>query len=169
MSLHCISRKRFRHKVRVQGTLCVYYPLISRTLSLMVTQHSDDPKAVATDVPPSWLETHKRSLFLVALFVVIFLSTRLTIRTINDTDYSMHVRSLQAFWSGKSPYNVGGYFQPPWDIFFLAPLVNQPLETWLALNVAIFAVSAIDLGTPAALILLIHPIFITLIASSNPE
>jgi hypothetical protein len=125
--------------------------------------------AQSDTIATSFWEKNKRGLFAAALFIVIFASTRLYIRPINSVDYEVHIHGLQAFWNGQSPYTVQGYYEPPWSIFLIAPLVNQPLETWLALSVSLFATSVIDLGTPAALLLLAHPIVITLIASSNPE
>ncbi len=117
---------------------------------------------------PFW-EQHKRTLFIVALFVTVFVAARLAIRPINSVDYGVYVRAVQAFWNGQSPFTVQGYYYPPWSIFFIAPLANQPLETWLALSVALFAASVIDQGRPAGLLLLLSPIFITLLASSNAE
>jgi hypothetical protein len=107
--------------------------------------------------------------FLLAVFAAVFVGARLVIHPINNIDYIVHVVGLQNFWSGKTPYNMPGYLLPPWSIFFIAPLVNQPLETWLALTVAFLVVGIIDLGTPAGLLLLAHPVFILLLASSNPE
>src|SRR5262249_13757803 len=136
---------------------------------MKTTPPADESLAEDNVRSTSWIEAHKRSLFVAALFIVIFLAVRFTIQAKNDTDYAMHMRSIQAFWNGQSPYSIGGYFLPPWDIFFLAPLVNQPVETWLALEVAIFAAMVVDLGSPFGLLMLLHPIFITLIVSSNPE
>ncbi|MBX3081932.1 MAG: hypothetical protein KF716_09900 [Anaerolineae bacterium] len=115
--------------------------------------------------PPSY-----RRLLMVALtFVVVFVAVRVAIRPINDTDYQIYRDGLEHFWQGQSPYPVTGYVLPPWATVILAPLVNQPLEVWLALTVTIFVVSVLDQGSPVALLLLLHPIFLTLIASSNPE
>ncbi len=111
----------------------------------------------------------RRIIFLLLLFIVTFVAIRLTIRPINTLDYDIHIVGLQGFWEGRSPYTVTGYYDPPWSIFILAPLAYQPLETWLALTFAFFTVLMFDLGKPSGLILLVHPIFFTLIASSNPE
>jgi hypothetical protein len=127
-------------------------------------------QALSSDPPDlNFWERNKRPLFIAALFVVIFISARFAIRPINNTDYNSYILGLQLFWRGESPYNSVNYYMPPWSAFFLAPLVNQPLETWLALNVALFATAIIDLGKPSGLLLLIHPVFITLLAASNPE
>lgn len=115
------------------------------------------------------LEPRARAAFLAALFVMIFVCVRAFIKPINDVDYQVHILALKSFWQGQGPYAVFGFLEPPWSIFFQAPLVNQPLETWLALAVALFVTIIIDLGTPAGLLQIAHPIFITLIASSNPE
>ncbi len=117
----------------------------------------------------SYWEKRKRGLFNAALFLTLFICVRAFIRPINSVDYDVRRRALNAFWSGHSPYTVQGYYEPPWTIFIIAPLVNQPVETWLALSVALFVTSALDLGKPSALVLLAHPIFLTLIVSSNPE
>lgn len=113
--------------------------------------------------------TVPRFLFIAALFCVIFISARLFIHPINNTDYLNSQTGLRAFWRGETPYVSALYYMPPWSAFFLAPLVNQPLETWLALDVALFATMIVDLGSPSSLLLLLHPAFIALIASSNPE
>src|SRR5262245_22516607 len=98
--------------------------------------------------------------FLLLLLIAVFVGARLVIQPINNIDYIVYERGAQLFWSGHTPYDMAGYLVPPWGIFFIAPLVNQPLETWLALTVAFFVVGIIDLGTPAGLLLLIHPVFI---------
>jgi hypothetical protein len=107
--------------------------------------------------------------FFAALFIIMFVVVRVIIRPINSLDYEIHVAGLQQFWQGHSPYTVTGYYDPPWSIFILAPLAYQPLETWLALTIAFFVLLTLDLGKPAGLLQLMHPIFFTLIASSNPE
>jgi hypothetical protein len=104
-----------------------------------------------------------------AIFVVVFITTRLVIRPLNSLDYEIHIAGLQALWQGQSPYTITGYYDPPWSIFILAPLAYQPLETWLSLTIALYTVLTLDLGKPIGLIQLLHPIFFTLIASSNPE
>lgn len=133
----------------------------------MTTQETNAVKAAVGAT--TWLEAHKRSVFLVALFIVVFLTARFTIRHVNDSDYIVITSGIRAYWSGQSPYTVGGYFLPPWDILLLSPLVIQPVEAWLALDVAIFTVIIMDLGSPSGLLLLLHPIFITVIVSANPE
>ncbi len=122
----------------------------------------------------SFWKAHPQSIFLVVLFVVVFLITRLTLRPINYIDYIVFTGGLDKLFHGSSPYTFAGYLVPPWTIFITLPLAYQPLETWLALSVAIFVVLVFDTpvfqrNAPAGLLLLIHPIFITLIASSNPE
>jgi len=114
-------------------------------------------------------QKRNRRLFLIALFAVIFLSVRVVVHPINDTDYVNTTDALHAFLAGQNPYSVVGHYMPPWSLFFLTPLVNQPVETWLALDVALFVTAVIDLGGPAGLLLMAHPAFITLIASANPE
>ncbi|HLY25799.1 MAG TPA: hypothetical protein VKQ72_05630 [Aggregatilineales bacterium] len=115
------------------------------------------------------LDSIKRPLFLGAVFIVIFISARLVIHPFNDVDYYTFTHGVQAAWNGQSPYSVQGYFSPPWSIIFLTPVYRQPIETWLALDVAIFATMMLDLGTPPGLLLLFTPAFITLLASSNAE
>ncbi|HVO70667.1 MAG TPA: hypothetical protein VMT24_11510 [Aggregatilineaceae bacterium] len=123
-----------------------------------------------TTEPESFLENHKRTIFLIALFLVIFISVRLVIHPVNTTDYTSHVTGLKALWNGQNPYIVSpNYYMPPWSLVFLSPLADQPPETWLALAVAIFVTEIMDLGGPAGLLLLLHPVFYTLISSSNPE
>jgi hypothetical protein len=51
----------------------------------------------------------------------------------------------------------------------IGPLGILPIETWLALSVALFVSALIDLGKPSALLLLIHPFFIAVLSSANPE
>jgi hypothetical protein len=112
----------------------------------------------------------QRRLLLVALaFVIVFIMVRIVIRPLNDTDYRIYISGLTHFWQGQSPYLEKDYFMPPWGTLILAPLVNQPLEVWLTLTVTIFVVSLLDQGTPFALLLMLHPIFLTLLGSSNPE
>ncbi len=64
-------------------------------------------------------------MFLIALFLAVFISARLFIRPINDTDYQHYVLGLQAFWSGKSPYLSDQYYLPTWSVFFLARQANS--------------------------------------------
>jgi hypothetical protein len=113
--------------------------------------------------------SRQRALFLLSLLVVVFLAVRLTIRPINTLDYDIHIAGLQAFWEERSPYTVTGYYDPPWSIFILAPLAYQPLETWLALSIAFFTVLIFDLGKPIGVLQMAHPVFFTLLVSSNPE
>src|SRR5258708_6644915 len=113
--------------------------------------------------------SHKRSLFTIVLFIVIFFVARAFIQPINDHDYTTAVDSVQSFLNGKSPYAPGHFNMPPWSIFFLVPLAYQPIQSWLALNIALFVAINFDLGKPSALLLLVHPIFITLFAAANPE
>src|SRR5258706_3474294 len=108
-------------------------------------------------------------LLLAVVFVGIFVVARLLVHPLNTLDYSTFTRGVKAAWQGDSPYSVIGYFMPPWSVLFLSPDVNQPVETWLALDIAFFATAILDLGTPAGLLLLLHPGFITLFASSNAE
>jgi hypothetical protein len=122
------------------------------------------------DQPPAESASpYRRVLFIVVAFVVVFILSGLIIRPINTTDYTIYRAGLTYFWQGQSPYTERDYFMPPWGTLFLAPLVNQPLEIWLTLTVTIFVVSVLDQGTPFAVLLLLHPIFLTLLASSNPE
>jgi hypothetical protein len=111
----------------------------------------------------------QRNLFLVALFLVVFVIVRLVVRPINNTDYLVFQRALDSLSSGHSPYAEWQFISLPWSAWLMLPLHYQPLETWLALEVAIFVVVMLDLGSPLSLLMLIHPIFIVLIASANPE
>jgi hypothetical protein len=127
-------------------------------------------QATPTDLPTtSFLETHKHTLFVVAVFVVVFISARIAIRPVNSVDYQTRVHASQAFWKGQDIYRVEAYYEPPWSIFLVAPLATLPLETWLALSVALFVGAIVDLGKPSGLLLLLHPFFISVIVSSNPE
>src|ERR1041385_7416891 len=108
-------------------------------------------------------------LWLAAIFIAIFLVAKLLVHPVNQLDYYTFTRGIHAAWEGNSPYSVIGYFMPPWSVLFLSPFASQPVETWLALDIAIFATAILDLGTPAGLLLLLHPGFITLFASSNAE
>jgi hypothetical protein len=127
-----------------------------------------EPKKLEGDAESVW-ERYKRIFFLIALFVTLFVSTRIVIRPINTSDFDTYSAAVKAVWRGQSPYVMDQYMMPPWAALVLAPLANQPLETWLALSVALFVTAIIAIGSPAGLLLLLHPIFITLIASSNPE
>src|SRR5260221_2698492 len=117
---------------------------------------------------------HRQAIFLIVLFIVIFIVVRLTLHPINNVDYIVFTGGLDKLFHGSSPYTFAGYLVPPWTIFITLPLAYQALATWLALTVALFVTMIFDAptlrrSTPAGLLLLIHPIFITLIASSNPE
>lgn len=116
---------------------------------------------------PTHRTTH--NLFIAMLFVIVFIAARVSLQPINNTDYNITVEGLRAFLRGQSPYVSASYYMPPWSAVLLAPLANQPLVTWLALDVAIWVAITFDLGTPAGLLLLLHPAFIALIASSNQE
>lgn len=111
----------------------------------------------------------RRLLFMLVTLVVVFLAARIAIRAINNNDYLIYSAALNAVLNNQNPYLVQGYFTPPWTLFVLMPLAGQPIETWLALTVALFVVFVLDVGQPTALIQLVHPVFITLIASSNPD
>ncbi len=117
----------------------------------------------------SFVERYRRAIFIAALFGVVFFCARIAVRPVNTSDYNNYLPGLRAFWAGQSPYTSPEWFMPPWAVFFLAPLVNQPLETWLALSVALCVGIIFDLGRPSGLLLLAHPVFLTLLASSNPE
>ncbi|MEP7287471.1 MAG: hypothetical protein ABI947_17070 [Chloroflexota bacterium] len=134
----------------------------------MTTQHLD-PQNGDAEAPPSFWEIHSRQIFIVALFVVIFFAVRLTLKPINVIDYGVRINAIHAFLNGQSPYTVDGFYEPPWCIFIILPLGGQPLETWLALTVAFFVAETVDLGKPSGLVQLAHPLFITLLVSSNPE
>jgi hypothetical protein len=99
---------------------------------------------------PTFIERHARVIFLFVLFCVLFVLLRAAIRPINDTDYQITVKALQAFVSGQDPYAVQGFFMPPWSLVLLLPLSAQPIETWLALVVALFATLIMDIGRPYA-------------------
>jgi hypothetical protein len=125
---------------------------------------SDDSRS-----PILSLHKHRRSILILLFFVAVYIAARLLIHPINVLDYYTTTRGVNAFLQGQSPYTVIGYFMPPWSVIFLAPLANQPIETWLALDIAIFAAMILDLGKPSGLLLLLHPAFLTLLASSNQE
>jgi hypothetical protein len=112
---------------------------------------------------------NKRNIFILALFVIIVIAVRLTIKPINYYDYEQYSGGVQSFLNGRGPYAFGVYNMPPWSAIFLSPIGYQPIEMWLALSVALFVGAVLDLGTPAGLLQLLNPIFITLIASANPE
>jgi hypothetical protein len=113
-------------------------------------------------------EPQHRALFMLALFITIFITSRLFIQPINTTDFDVHIRGLSAFWQGQDPY-AADYVTPPWSLLLLAPIMHQPIQTWLALSITLFVCIILDLGRPAGLITLIHPVIMTLIASANPE
>lgn len=119
--------------------------------------------------PEGFLATHKHTLFVIAVFVVVFVSARLAIHPINDSDYRSHIEALRIFLNGHSPYLSVAWYYPPWSLFILAPLAQQPIETWLALTIALFVATVFDMGKPSGLLLLAHPVFIALVASSNAE
>jgi hypothetical protein len=121
------------------------------------------------DTDTEYEQRRRRMIFLIALFIVLFFSVRLVIRPINSVDYAAYANGLKALWQGQSPYTSSGNLMPPWAMGFLSPLVEQPLETWLALSVTLFVVMILDLGHPSGLLLLLSPVLLTLIASSNPE
>jgi hypothetical protein len=121
----------------------------------------------------SWLAEfavrNKRLFFIAALFVIVFTVVRLFVPPVNNFDYTVIVNAVDAARQGRSPYDIFAFLTPPWSMFVYYPLAAQSLSTWLALNAAIFVAAAFDIGKPSALILLAHPIFITLMVSSNPE
>ncbi len=124
---------------------------------------------MTTNTPEADSAPLKRNLFLLLLFVVVFVIVRLVIQPINNTDYQSFQRALDFVVKGQPPYAEPQYWSFPWLAWILLPVHYQPIETWLALEIAIFVAVMFDLGKPFSLLMLIHPIFIVLIASSNPE
>lgn len=120
-------------------------------------------------VSPSSDRPNSRRWFVVALFIVVFVSVRLFIPPIFNTDYINSELALRAILRGQSPFISPNWLMPPWAAFFLMPLVNEPLNTWLALTIALFVAISFDLGGPSALLLLAQPAFVLLVASGNPE
>jgi len=103
------------------------------------------------------------------LLIVVFLTVRVSLKPTNNLDYLNDQNGMLKILHGQNPYLEGTFIEPPWSAYLLFPIVFQPLETWLALDVALFVAMAFDLGKPSSLLLLAHPIFFFLLASSNPE
>lgn len=120
----------------------------------------------------------KRSgLFLV--FLIAFLVAMALYKPIINPDYVVCIRALRLVMAGQYPYGAIGanglpilpYLMPPWSFLFLAPLAGQPTIVWLSLTTAVCVTMLLDLShwRWSALLLLAHPAFIGMIASSNPE
>src|SRR5688572_765442 len=118
---------------------------------------------------PVPLKGYQRALLLLIVFVAVYLAARQFLPVIHAVDYQTWVSGVRAMQNGNNPYNVSGFFLPPWSATLLVPLITQPVEVWLALTVAIFVTSILDIGKPSGLLLVFHPAFLTLLASSNGE
>lgn len=139
-----------------------------RMFTLSSPRRKVKTKVSRTSVEDRTEPSQRRALFILAVFIITFLTARLVIQPINTTDFDVHIRGLTAFWQGQNPY-AADYVTPPWSLLLLTPLMQQPLQTWLALSITLFVCMIIDLGRPAGFVTLIHPVIMTLIASANPE
>jgi hypothetical protein len=113
--------------------------------------------------------TKYRRQLLIGLFIIVFALAYFFLPPINNTDYYTWTNGLKYTWSGQSPYGYLGYLLPPWSIPFLLPIAGASIQVWLALTVAFFVVLVVDLGKLSGILLILHPAFITLWASSNGE
>jgi hypothetical protein len=127
-------------------------------------------------------------LFLAVVFVGSLLLSYALIPPINDMDWIRSAQQVRNLWRGVNPYcapycafhdfdpdfrvdetYVSVKVYSPWVMFYFAPLFYASTRVIVALNVAFWIVIMLDSGRPAALILILHPAFLMLWASANPD
>lgn len=127
-------------------------------------------------------------LFLAFVFVTSLFSAYALIHPINEMDWIRTVQQIRNLWRGENPFctpycefhdfdpdlTINEHFvsvkvYSPWVMFYFAPLAYATARTVIALSIASWVVIILDSGTPAALILIFHPAFWMLFASSNAD
>ncbi len=127
-------------------------------------------------------------LFLAVVFITSLLTAYALLRPINDLDWVRTVQQIRNMWRGVNPYcdphcafhdfdpdlpadenAVSVKVYSPWVMFYLGILQFASTRVLVALNAALWVTFMLDIGRPAALILILHPAFLMLWASSNAE
>ncbi len=127
-------------------------------------------------------------LFLTVVFVTSLWSAYLLLPTFNEMDWIRTVQQVRNLWRGVNPYcdpycefhnfdpdlpvdetYVSVKVYSPWVMFYLGVLAYASTRVIVALNVAFWIIIILDSGRPAALILILHPAFLMLWASANPD
>lgn len=129
-------------------------------------------------------------LFLAILFVSSWWIAYAGVTPINDVDWNRVGQQVRNMWRGETPYcSPWCRFEhdqfdadipvddtvwrtqvySPWVMFYFAPLAYAHVRAILALGVALWIVIVMDSGRPPALILIVHPAFLMLLASANVD
>lgn len=127
-------------------------------------------------------------LFLAVVFITSLVTAYLLVQPINNLDWSRTAQQVRNMWCGINPYcdpycefrdfdpdltphagNVSIKTYSPWIMFYFGVLAYTSTRMVVALSVAIWIVINLDQGRPPALILVLHPTFWMLLASSNAD
>lgn len=118
------------------------------------------------------ISPRQRLWVLCVVFVLCMAASLVFVKPINSFDFDNINHGLGMMLVGVSPYWFKGIYQyyfPPWSVFFLWPLAFVTVAWMVALDVALWIVYVLARGRLPALLFLIHPLFILLIASGNSE
>jgi len=118
------------------------------------------------------LTTRQRTIALAVVFVVSMAGALAFVKPINTFDFDNISHGMGYLLRGTNPYwslDKYQFYFPPWSVVFLWPLAFLNVGWMVALDVAIWIIYVLARGKPTALLLLIHPLFILLIASGNSE
>lgn len=134
-------------------------------------------------IPPRYY-----SLFLTVVFITSVFGAYLLVPPINTLDWVRSVQQVRNMWRGVNPYCdpyceftdfdadlphdetfVSVKVYSPWVMFYFGILMYTSTRVLIALNVAFWIIIMLDSGRPAALILILHPAFVMLWASANPD
>lgn len=127
-------------------------------------------------------------LFLSTVFLSSLLSAYLMVPPINEMDWIRTVQQVRNLWRGVNPYcdpycefrdfdpdlpvdetYVSVKVYSPWVMFYFGIFAFASTRVILALSVACWMIIILDSGYPAALLLILHPAFLMLWASANPD
>ncbi len=127
-------------------------------------------------------------LFLAVVFITSLVTAYLIVQPINSLDWARTVQQVRNMWRGVNPYcdpycefrdfdpdlppsvaNISVKTYSPWIMFYFGVLAYTSTRMVVALSVAFWIVINLDHGRPPALILLVHPTFLMLLASANAD
>ncbi len=124
--------------------------------------------------------------FLVILFITALFSAYAFARPVGEVDWVMTAQQIRNLWRGINPFCtpfcrftaydadlflndsiVRTQVYAPWIMFYFGPLAFASARLVLALDVAFWVVIVLDSGRLPALILILHPAFLMLLAAAN--
>ncbi len=127
---------------------------------------------LSTTEMPRWQQT----IVLLIVFCLSFAGAARFLPVIGDIDWRMFSQGLRYQLAFENPYFLTGegldtyeFYYPPWAVVFLWPIANFPASWILGLDVALWLVFIMAMGRPPALLLVLHPMFLMLLASANIE